>query len=288
MIRGMTLLADISTIDPSSPITQNGLATVALIVTAVIAHVALRRLVHDRAHGEERRRWIVAARNAVLVASIFGLVVIWGAQLRALALSLVAFAAAMTIASKELILSILGSFYRAVTGGWSVGDRIEVGAFRGDVIDHSLLSTKLLEVGPGANSHQFTGRSVTVPNALFLTSPVVNESHTSNFVLHVVRVAVKPAAVADAERRLLAAAEAEVAPYIDEAARHLQTLYSSRGLVAPGVEPRIMLTVDGPERIDMVLRFAAPARHKGRVEQAILRRYLITSVDDVGDEADDA
>lgn len=283
----MTLLADISTLDPSDPITQNALASLLLIVAAVVMHGAIRRLVRDRAHGEEQRRWFVAARNAVLLASLFGLVVIWGAQLRALAFSLVAFAAAMTVASKELILSILGSFYRAVTGGWGVGDRIEVGNFRGDVIDHSLLSTKLLEVGPGANSHQFTGRSVTVPNALFLTQAVVNESHTSNYVLHTIRVPVKPVDVAASEARLLAAAEAEVGSYIEEAGRHLELLYSNRGLIAPGVEPRIILHVDSPDRIDMILRFAAPSRNKGRVEQAILRRYLTAATDEPV-EADDA
>ena len=45
-------------------------------------------------------------------------------------------------------MSIGGSFLRATSGSFAIGDRIRVGDTRGVVIDHSLLVTTLLEIGP--------------------------------------------------------------------------------------------------------------------------------------------
>ncbi|MDZ7639603.1 MAG: hypothetical protein U5J83_15330 [Bryobacterales bacterium] len=42
----------------------------------------------------------------------------------------------------------------------------------------------------------------------------------------------------------------------------------------PSAEPRVYLHVTEPNRVEMLLRFPSPVRRQGRVEQAILRRFL--------------
>src|SRR5690606_5223471 len=96
-------------------------------------------------HGDQRRRIMVSVRNALLVVLIVGLVMIWGAELRVAALSAFAIAAAIVIATKELIMCISGSFLRTGSHAFKVGDRIEVGGIRGDVFDTTLLTTTLFE-----------------------------------------------------------------------------------------------------------------------------------------------
>ena len=251
------------------------MATLVLLLGSLLVQFTLKRFLRKHAVEETRRRLMVSSRNLILLSALLGLVLIWGEELRTLAVSLVAFVAAITIAGKELILSLLGGLYRMVTGAYAVGDRVEVGQFRGDVVDDSLLATQLLEVGPGPNSHQYTGRVVTLPNALLLTQAVVNESPAQSFVLHVLRIPLAASEdVGEAEQALLAAAREEVEPWRERAKAYLTKISTSRGLTPPEMDPRIILQCPEPGRVDMVLRFAAPTRHKGSVEQAILRRYL--------------
>lgn len=40
------------------------------------------------------------------------------------------------------------------------------------------------------------------------------------------------------------------------------------------MEPRVSIQVPDPSKIHLLVRLAAPARRKGRIEQAIIRRFL--------------
>ena len=147
--------------------------------------------------------------------------------------------------------------------------------FRGDVVDQTLLATTILEVGPGQNIHQHTGRAIILPNSLFLTTPVINETFLDEFVLHAFMVPLP--ADADwplAESDLLQAAREECAGFLDEARSHIEDMVRREGLEPLSVEPRVTLRVEDAGKIVMLARVPVPARRKGRIEQAILRRFL--------------
>ena len=256
---------------------QNVVASGVLIVLLVLLRWVLVRWVRRGAvkSGELHRRWIVQIRNACFTLAVFGLLLIWGRELQTVALSLVAFTVAMVLATKELILCFTGGLLRATSGAFAIGDRIEVNKIRGDVIDITLLVTKIMEIGPGELTHQYTGRAVAIPNSMFLALPVTNESFTHDYVLHVFKVPLK----ADddwqaAERDLLDVANQVCAPFIDEAKQYMARIAAREDLDIPTVEPRVTLELHDPGRIDLIMRMPAPARRKGRMEQQVLREYL--------------
>ncbi len=225
--------------------------------------------------GEQKRRWIIHARNAWVLVLILGLVVIWAAELKTFAISLVAIAAALVLATKELILCVMGGMLRTTARLFAVGDRIEIGHNRGDVVDHTLLTTTLYEIGPGRDIHQYTGRSIVVPNSLFLTHSVVNETATHKYVLHVFNLPFKR--TEDWRRyedEILEAARLECHDYYDEAKRYFVDANRSKGLDSPSIEPRIFLSFPDPDKIMFHVRIPAPSKRRGRVEQAIIRRFL--------------
>jgi small-conductance mechanosensitive channel len=227
---------------------------------------------------ESRRRWKVTVRNVALVLLLAGILLIWAEELSSLMLSLVALGAAFVLAFKEVINCLSGTIVRTTTRAFGIGDRIEIAGLRGDVIDYTLLSTTLLEVGPGQQTHQYTGRAVIVPNSLFLGNAVINETFTDDYVLHSFLVAIPRGADWKAtEKALLEAAWAECRDYI-EAARTFMDQQAARLSLEPiHVDPRVHLRLEDPDQIELVVRVAVPARRKGRVEQAILRRYLETT-----------
>jgi small-conductance mechanosensitive channel len=167
---------------------------------------------------------------------------------------------------------VSGSLLRAGSGAFAVGDRIEMGGVRGDVIDSTLLTTTLLEVGP---THLRTGRAVVVPNSALLSGTVVNETFMDQYVVHVMTIPV--GANADwehAERVLLEAAREVCGEHVEPARRFMDALSRRHALPELSVEPRVLVSIPKPDEVGLVLRVPTPVRERGRVEQQILRGYL--------------
>ena len=237
-----------------------------LVVRTAIQHVS---------RATERRRWVVHSRNLFVFLAVLGLTAIWAQALRAVAVSILAIGVAFVIATKELLQSILGSMQRALTNSYSVGDRIEIGSYRGDVIDQNLFTTSIMEVGPGKAFHLRTGRIVTFPNNKLLNTYVVNESQTGRYVVHAFSVPLKIEQDWErAEALLLEAARAECEPFLErarESMRNLEELHALDGLPA---QPRSSIQIAEPGKVSILIRFPAPVGRQGRLEQTIIRRFL--------------
>lgn len=224
---------------------------------------------------ETRRRWAVNLRNVLLIIFILGMIFIWAPRLETFAVSIFAVAVALVLATKELIDCLSGSGLRVLTNAYSLGDRIEIGGIRGNVVDHNPLTTTVLEIGPGQTSHQYTGRAMVFPNSYIFDHPVTNETYTKKFRLHIVAV---PLSTDDdwrtAERLLLQAGEEEAAPFIEDARAYFKKLEGKFWLDAPSVEPRVTIQLPEPGRINLMLRIPCPTQFPSRLEQAILRKFL--------------
>ena len=187
-----------------------------LLLVRVVAGLAIRRRTGVAPHLQ--RRWTANLRNLLLLLGLLGLVLIWAPQLRTFALSLTAVAVAIVIATKELILCFSGSLMRASSSSFAIGDWIEVAGMRGEVVDHNLFVTVLHEFQPGTYSH--TGRRTVLPNSIFLSQPMRNESLMRDHVLHGFSVTVDPAGDGFAHRAAIEAIVARhCAPLRDEVAQ---------------------------------------------------------------------
>ena len=248
------------------------ISTALLIIGGLIVRSLVARFIKRQVDSPElRRRWLVQSRNALLLLMILGLVLIWGEELRTLALSIVAIAVAFVVATKELIMCITGSILKAGAGSFSIGDRIQIKDFRGDVIDQNLLATTILEVGPGKLTHQRTGRMAVIPNALFVSEPVINESFTHDYVLHVFTVPFKREDDwRGAQKAILAAARKQCEPFLEEVRRYMNRVSSSRGLEPPSVDPRVTMQVPVAGEIHLIVRVPTKSGQRGLIEQAIM------------------
>jgi small-conductance mechanosensitive channel len=227
--------------------------------------------------GEEKRRWIIQIKNVSFIILAAGLFGIWATELRAFALSLVAVAAALAIATKEMIQCIMGGFYKASARPFEIGDRIEVNGVRGEVIDHNFLSTTLLEIGPDKTMHQLSGRQVVLPNSVFLLHPIQNQSMQQDYLLQIVRFTLQPDEDWTVfEKVLLEAANKECAPFLEPARSAMTRLAQREGLDLPRVEPRVTFQYDDYGYLHATLRFPTPLDRVSRTEQAIIRSIIAT------------
>lgn len=248
-----------------------------LLFTLLVLRSLVARLLKQKiASIELRRRWLVQSNNGFILLLLLGLVFIWGEELRTLALSVVAIAVAFVVATKELILCVMGSILKTGARSFKVGDRIQIKEFRGDVIDQNLLATTILEVGPGKLTHQRTGRMTVIPNSLFVAEPVINESFTSDYILHVFTVPYpRQANWSEAQKALLQSAMRHTAPYLDEVRKYMQRISLQRGLDVPSVEPRVTIQLPDAEQIHLVVRIPTKTQQRNQIEQAILSDVLV-------------
>ncbi len=199
-------------------------ASVVLLAVLWITHrVVVRLLAHSEVPPLQQRRWITLSRSVLVFLALLALILIWAPQLRAFALSLTAVVVAIVIATKELILCLSGSLLRASSGAFTIGDRIEVGEIRGEVRDFNLLVTTLDEFARGPNSYQPTGRRVSIPNSVFLNTPVRNQRALQERTSHAFAVVLEPDPEIFAQR-----------PAIEEIVRTHYTQCREDGTSPPG------------------------------------------------------
>lgn len=252
----------------SKPLISTGL----LILLFIIIRILVSRYLKNKITSADlRRKWHVQIRNGLILLLILGLVIIWSNELRAFAISIVAIAVAFVVATKELILCITGSIIKTGARSFNIGDRIQIKEFRGDVIDQNLLATTILEVGPGKITHQRTGRMTVIPNALFVSEPLINESFTNDFVLHVFTIPFKKEENwKSAQKAVLKAANKYCNPYLEEVRKHMRRISEERGLEVPSVEPRVTLQVPAAGEIHLIVRIPAKSGERSFIEQSIL------------------
>lgn len=266
---------------------QNGTTASKIIATVLVIPAAFfirwvftRSLANMEIRSPELRlRWMVQIRNVTFIVILLCLTIIWATEVRTMALSLMAFVVAIILATKELILCVTGSFLKISTRSFSIGDRIEINGMRGDVIDQTLLGTQIMEVGPSPGLHQYTGRTITIPNSQFVSTPVINHNITRDYAIVAFTVPVK---IEDnyqqAEQWLLQAANEVCEPYIADARKHWAR--EQENLVdLPQVEPRVSLHMSSADTVDLIVRMPVPTHQRGGNSQQVLRRYLQLRMD---------
>lgn len=247
---------------------STGLLLLAIVILRTLTARFIRRHVTS---SELRGRLLMNFRNGFLLLGLLGLALIWGDQIRSLALSIVAIAVAFVVATKELIMCISGSILKGGAGSFDLGDRIQIKDFRGDVIDQTLLATTVLEVGPGKTAQQRTGRMIVIPNSLFVSEPVINESFTDHWDFHVFTVPFKREDDWHAAQiELLSAANRHCEPYLESVRKHMHEFGAKRGLEVPSVDPRVTIQVPLASEIHLTVRLPTKSGQRSFIEQAIL------------------
>lgn len=250
------------------------------ILMAGIYILVGKTIKNSRMSNESKRRSLNNLRTTFVFILIIAFFVFWANELYQIILSLAALAAATAIAFKEVFLCFGGSLYRTFARPFTVGDRIQLGDIRGDVVDVGLMGTQILEVGPKDYTHQYTGRMIAIPNSLILTSQIFNESDhmhndKENYSLHVFKVPIKnDKNWSRYKDDLLACAKETCDQYIADANKYFTKVAKKRSVDVPWIEPRINIRFKTESKIDLIVRVTVPVSIKGTVEQEIIRNYL--------------
>lgn len=90
--------------------------------------------------------------------------------------------AGIAIALKDIFVNLAGWLFILWRKPFDVGDRIQIGDFKGDVVDLRMFQFSILEVGNWVDAEQSTGRIVHVPNGMVFSHPQANYSQGFDYI----------------------------------------------------------------------------------------------------------
>lgn len=250
--------------------------TACVLGAAVLVGWAIGRVV-SRTVDEDAQRYNARrlVRALMWIAVSIALVFTWRPLGGDLAPALGLATAGLAFAMQEVIGAIAGWFNITFGRVFRVGDRIQMDGVSGDVIDISLLRTRLMEVGSGGGGswvggRQYTGRVVAISNKASFTSPVFNYSGYFEYIWEEFQVAVPHHGDWRAASVIL---EEEAVRLSDHAgARQAMEEVRKRFPVPAGeVEPRVFATAD-ESHLRLSARFVVPTRGARSVIDEITRR----------------
>ena len=154
--------------------------------------------------------------------------------------------AGVAVALQDVVASIAGAFSIGFSKLYAVGDRVQIGDTRGDVIDIGLLRTTLMETGSWVSKDLYNGRIVRIPNNIVLKVPVFNYSQGFRFIWDEIKVLFTTATDCQLAREmLLRAAKEAIGEYLIEAETSWKVMSEYYRGANPPLEPTVALVVNG-------------------------------------------
>src|SRR5277367_1672624 len=146
--------------------------------------------------------------------------------------------AGVAVALQDVLASVAGAFSIGFSKLFVVGDRVQIGETRGDVIDIGLLRTTLMEVGSWVGRDFYSGRIVRIPNNAVLKSAVFNYSQGFRFIWDQIKVVLSSSSDAGLAREmLLRAANEAIGDYMIEAQNSWNAVSDDYRTENPPIEP---------------------------------------------------
>lgn len=259
--------------------TGQGADQLVLTLLAILIPLAVRRalivMIRRRSDllTDGQRWWISTVRNLSITIIFITLIVIWSSEIEAFALSIAAFAVALVVATKELLVCVAAAIWRGVTQPFTVGDWIDIGPWSGEVIEETLLSTTLQELD--AVDFQLTGRVVSFPNSLLLTTPVVNNSFRKRFITLSFELYAEPGIDALAARdRVLAAIRDASAEFADLARRYAARIEKSSGARLRDPAPQVTMGTTELAKISLRITAFCPRDRAAQMRATAVEAFL--------------
>ena len=153
--------------------------------------------------------------------------------------------AGVAVALQDVLASIAGAFSIGFSKLYAVGDRVQIGDIRGDVIDIGLLRTTLMETGNWVSKDLYNGRIARIPNSTVLKGSVFNYSQGFRFIWDEIKVVLTGTSDSQLARAmLLRVAKGAIGEYLFEAQSSWKTISENYQSENPPLEPTVALVVN--------------------------------------------
>lgn len=173
-----------------SPEVQLKLVESAILILVLVAlrNIALHLLRRYADDVRVRYQWRKIITYITVTIGVFAVSRIWVGWFDDIGTFFGLLSAGLAIALKDPVMNVAGWLFIMWRSPFTVGDRIEIGEYAGDVIDQRMFQFTLLEIGNWVDADQSTGRIIHVPNGKVFTESQANYTRGFKYIwneLHV-------------------------------------------------------------------------------------------------------
>jgi len=251
---------------------------VAAIVGILLIHAGFRALEQTlpRHFGRVDERYRV--RKFVVfsgyIAILLFVSILFEDRLGRLSFALGVAGAGVAVALQDVLSSIAGAFSIGFSKLYTVGDRVQIGDTRGDVIDISLLRTTLMEVGSWVGRDLYSGRIVRIPNNAVLKGSVFNYSQGFRFIWDQIKVVLTITSDPTLARAmLLRVAKEVIGEYLVEAQNSWNAVSEDYRTENPPLEPVVILAVNAAS-LEFILNYVVDYTKRTTMQDRLFTKIV--------------
>lgn len=225
---------------------------------------------------KDQRRWVRTVKTTSLTIILIGLAFIWAPHLHTFALSLAAFAVALVIATKEMILCLMGALVRVTTHPFRIGDWITLDGTTGEVIDINAFTITVQEIDVANRSYHFTGRTVQIPNSKFFTSNIENSNFNKEYIFtdFVITIPSDDRPVDELLDMLVLITDKHFAPFRERAYAFRRKVESKALIDLPDPEPSMIIKKNDASSLTFTIRAFIPTTEVETFSHRVSRDFL--------------
>jgi len=216
-------------------------------------------------------------KNLTYVSGFLGLFIIgsiWSEGFKSFSTFLGLLSAGLAIALKDPVSDFAGWIFILWRKPFEVGDRIQIGDVKGDVIDVRLFKFTVLEIGNWVHADQSTGRVVHVSNHKIFTDSLANYTSDFEFIWNEIQVLITFESDWKLAKNILQEiADKHLKDFVDEAERQVKRATKSYLIHYRYLTP-IVYTDVKDSGVNLTIRHLTNPRTRRKIGQAIWEDIL--------------
>lgn len=251
---------------------------IAIVVGIIIINLIVRflqRLASSRVKTKELRYGIRRSLKFFgYFAAVLLMIGVFSDQLNNFTVALGVAGAGIAFALQEVIVSIAGWIALSFGQFYTIGDRVQLGGIKGDVIDISILRTTIMEIGEWVKGDQYNGRIVRVANSFVFKEPVYNYSADFPFVWDEITIPVKYGSDHNLARKIITmVADETVGEYVEFAQKYWKTMTRKYAVENAIVQPMVFL-IANDNWMEFTLRYVIENGKRRGTKDILYTRIL--------------
>lgn len=236
--------------------------------------LAMRIINRKIGEGKIQYKW---RKNLTYVTGFLGLFIIgsiWSEGIKSFSTFLGLLSAGLAIALKDPVSDFAGWMFILWRKPFEVGDRIQIGEVKGDVIDVRLFKFTVLEIGNWVHADQSTGRVVHVPNHKIFTDSLANYTSDFEFIWNEIEVLVTFESDWKAAKKILQEiADKHLKDFVQDAEQQVKKATKSYLIHYRYLTP-IVYTDVKESGVNLTIRHLTNPRQRRKIGQAIWEDVL--------------
>jgi small-conductance mechanosensitive channel len=210
----------------------------------------------------------------ITVLMILYILFLWAQNIGTITIFLGVASVGIALALQEVILCVAGWFHILLRRPFEVGDRIELGGIKGDVIDIRLFQTSLLEIGNWVDNDQSTGRIANVPNSAIFKKENYNYNRGFEFIWNEMKVLVTYESDWKRAEEIMLGHARRLAEGMEEVAKRKIAAMTRHYMIRYDKLTPIVYVAIKESGIELTLRYLTEAKQRRSTQDSLSRAML--------------